>query len=507
MSETELHDNCQIHLVHVGKDSYGILRRKPFHDAVAPVFLQSMLEPMKRCKIPKNQCQSEPLDLSVPSTSANMDDSHESEVENSVDIVQTYDGAQAQMERPTTPIPELGESVELAPENDVAVPVNMQNRQPDPLYYAWSEVKLHQLTNSKLTRYLGRVDLYTKQDNRMKGDNLGNTPPKGMDVPPSPPRDTLFSHSGRPLRKAVSRQSYVESTATDISSDEDGLKVDNKENPSRPRTSRPSAARIAAQHGHTAPPLLGLKPSKAYKRSASPVYSINSKETSVCSSDASGTDSDTDTDGTFKGFAPLTQKDFDTLGKLGRLQTTQYGLKPRKRIRSYICHEEGCNFIGKAMRELNEHHIQMHDNVSCNQCNKSFKTPSSLQCHSYSHGELKFPCDQCEEAFAFNSELKFHKSVHRNTPTFKCMSKNCGRSYKLENELNKHILKHSGMMWDCDETGCTYSTDDRRNVRAHKRKHAKVGSFTCVPCVKNFKYFMQLKRHRLTPECKANRAE
>ena len=25
MSETELHDNCQIHLVYVGKDSYGIL--------------------------------------------------------------------------------------------------------------------------------------------------------------------------------------------------------------------------------------------------------------------------------------------------------------------------------------------------------------------------------------------------------------------------------------------------------------------------------------------------
>ena len=27
MSKTELHDNCQIHLVYVGKDSYGILRR------------------------------------------------------------------------------------------------------------------------------------------------------------------------------------------------------------------------------------------------------------------------------------------------------------------------------------------------------------------------------------------------------------------------------------------------------------------------------------------------
>ena len=67
-----------------------------------------------------------------------------------------------------------------------------------------------------------------------------------------------------------------------------------------------------------------------YKRSSSPVYLANSKETSACSSDASGLDSDTDTDATLEGFAPLSQKDLDTLGKLGRLQTTQYGLKTEK---------------------------------------------------------------------------------------------------------------------------------------------------------------------------------
>ena len=158
------------------------------------------------------------------------------------------------------------------------------------------------------------------------------------------------------------------------------------------------------------------------------------------------------------------------------------------------------------MRELNEHHIKMDQNVVCKDCNKSFKTPSSLQRHSYSHGELKFPCDQCEEPFAFNSELCFHKTVHRTILTFKCMSKNCGKTYKCENEVNKHIKKHSGMVWDCDAKDCTYSTDDRRNLRAHKRKHANTGSFTCNSCMETFKYFMQLKRYRLKPECKANLA-
>ena len=31
------------------------------------------------------------------------------------------------------------------------------------------------------------------------------------------------------------------------------------------------------------------------------------------------------------------------------------------------------------------------------------------------------------------------------------MSKNCKKVYKSANELNKHVLKHSGMDWDCDE--------------------------------------------------------
>ena len=53
MTETELHDNCQIHLVYVGKDSYGILHRKPFVETAAPASVESMLEPMKLRKTPK----------------------------------------------------------------------------------------------------------------------------------------------------------------------------------------------------------------------------------------------------------------------------------------------------------------------------------------------------------------------------------------------------------------------------------------------------------------------
>ena len=86
------------------------------------------------------------------------------------------------------------------------------------------------------------------------------------------------------------------------------------------------------------------------------------------------------------------------------------------------------------------------------------------------------------------------------------MSKNCNKVYKSANKLNKHILKHSGMVWDCGADNCDYSTDDRRNLHAHRRKHQDVGSFKCVLCDKYFKYFMQLKQHKVKPKCKAKRA-
>ena len=115
--------------------------------------------------------------------------------------------------------------------------------------------------------------------------------------------------------------------------------------------------------------------------------------------------------------------------------------------------------------------------------------------HAYSHGELAYICDVCNEGFAFKTELKFHHMVY----SFHCMAKDCGKSYKSSNELNKHAQKHLGVTWDCSV--CDYSTGDRQNLWAYRKKHLKAGLHKCIPCNKNFHYYMQLKRHRAKPEC------
>ena len=125
--------------------------------------------------------------------------------------------------------------------------------------------------------------------------------------------------------------------------------------------------------------------------------------------------------------------------------------------------------------------------------------------HAYCHGKLPFVCEICKQGFAFNSELKFHKTIHRKVHSYHCVAKNCGKSYKSSNELNKHAQKHLGVSWECGE--CDYTTDDWRNLRGHCKKHQKIGSHKCIPCNKSFNFYMQLKRHRMKPECLAKSAK
>ena len=72
---------------------------------------------------------------------------------------------------------------------------------------------------------------------------------------------------------------------------------------------------------------------------------------------------------------------------------------PKKRkIKCKMCSE-----IFGNVRELNVHHKKDHGIVKCPKCDKYFSTQSSLDKHSYSHGELKFNCDVCGKCFAFQS--------------------------------------------------------------------------------------------------------
>ena len=201
MTETELHDNCQIHLVYVGKDSYGILCHKPFVETAAPLSVESMLEPMKLCKTPKKQCQNEPWDLSIrhPNQPADTSTGGSSLDNNN----SSKDQAPVHDEEQLTPIPEPGENIEVGCFGEMAVPVN-QWMETDNLCYTVSEVKLYRMMKSELEKYLGKLPNKNYLTVRAKGDNgtASNTnaeqSPQAHTSRQPMPR-TAYSRSGRPL--------------------------------------------------------------------------------------------------------------------------------------------------------------------------------------------------------------------------------------------------------------------------------------------------------------------
>ena len=68
------------------------------------------------------------------------------------------------------------------------------------------------------------------------------------------------------------------------------------------------------------------------------------------------------------------------------------------------------------MQQLNEHHKLHHGPQMCGICGQVFELAMSLNCHMYSHEEMRFECEKCNFKCHFESELMSHNIVHRKTP-------------------------------------------------------------------------------------------
>ena len=137
----------------------------------------------------------------------------------------------------------------------------------------------------------------------------------------------------------------------------------------------------------------------------------------------------------------------------------------RRKIKCKMCTE-----IFASIKELNIHHKQDHGIVKCTKCDKYFSTQSSLDKHSYTHGELKFNCELCGKYFPFQSRLDQHMLVHIHNKS-SCPKKSCDKQFKSIGDLNRHINSYSkGGWYHCDH--CDYKNKDKRNTDSHIRTHS-----------------------------------
>ena len=155
-----------------------------------------------------------------------------------------------------------------------------------------------------------------------------------------------------------------------------------------------------------------------------------------------------------------------------------------------------CDEIFSSVRDLNLHHKQDHGVVKCLKCDKYFSTQSSLDKHSYSHGELKYNCKLCGKCFPFQSRLDQHMMVHINNK-LSCPKKSCDRQFKSIWDLNRHMNSHTkGGWYHCDH--CDYKNKDKRNTDSHMRTHSTEEEYRyeCDKCGKKMHFSTQYKHHR-----------
>ena len=142
----------------------------------------------------------------------------------------------------------------------------------------------------------------------------------------------------------------------------------------------------------------------------------------------------------------------------------------------------------------NEHHLWR-----CIHCDRSFKTPQSLQRHKNIHKGLKpYACRICGKVFSHPSSRKRHYSLHFNMI---CSCKMCGMAFHNTITLARHekavhaYKRHSNGKFECTE--CDKVFADWKCLRRHKKRlpHRNADVFTCKTCGKLFRKKENLLRH------------
>ena len=158
-----------------------------------------------------------------------------------------------------------------------------------------------------------------------------------------------------------------------------------------------------------------------------------------------------------------------------------------------------CDQAVNSKDELRIHHQEIHNIISCKECNKGFVTKESLRKHSYTHTSgNNYECILCKKFFTFPSELDAHMIKHNSLPNFSCNIVGCTHSYFRKVELTAHIKTHNGKLWKCSHKGCGFEAVDKRYLTTHKKKHSETLNYFCRHCDEGFKYFEQRKWHEKT---------
>eukprot|EP00111_Clytia_hemisphaerica_P002623 TCONS_00007448-protein len=153
-----------------------------------------------------------------------------------------------------------------------------------------------------------------------------------------------------------------------------------------------------------------------------------------------------------------------------------------------------CDVCGMkfAIKELLKNHKKLHQNTEpfgCKDCGKLFKKEINLTKHINSVHKNRIQCDVCGQSMSSLGYLKRHQIIHISVECKVC-GKLCANQFKLK----EHQVIHNAKAFQCDVCGNSFT--QKAYLSKHKDMvHKGIKPFKCNACGKYFAQRGDLRVH------------
>lgn len=105
--------------------------------------------------------------------------------------------------------------------------------------------------------------------------------------------------------------------------------------------------------------------------------------------------------------------------------------------------------------------------------------------------ETPYLCKICSKGFKWKHGLNSHLIVHSDEKKLLCDE--CGYSTSHLKTLRTHQLSHTGFVFRCTSSGCSYTSRRKENLKIHMATHKNETPFVCEICGHRFSQNKNLK--------------
>ena len=164
----------------------------------------------------------------------------------------------------------------------------------------------------------------------------------------------------------------------------------------------------------------------------------------------------------------------------------------------------GCRFCKREFSESKfsiKHMLEMHGKLlhKCDVCGLEFRLKTEVDQHRATHlkeAPLPYLCGSCPRGFGSFEEFQDHSRTHQLNKKFGCAQ--CGKRFKDEGKLHKHMMNHNTNPYSCQR--CKKTFRSKTSCAKHRKLHGESKNYNCELCLKHFLsaegLHLHLKKHR-----------